>query len=51
MVRVGRTSPGGFDPMTVTVLVADDQDLVRTGLRVILDAQPGIEVIADRLNF
>ena len=33
--------------MTVRVLVADDQDLVRTGLRMILDAQPGIEVVAE----
>jgi DNA-binding NarL/FixJ family response regulator len=32
-------------PMTVRVLVADDQDLVRTGLSMILDAQPGIEVV------
>lgn len=31
--------------MTVRVLVADDQDLVRTGLAMILDAQPGIEVV------
>ncbi len=31
--------------MTVRVLVADDQDLVRTGLSMILDAQPGIEVV------
>ena len=31
--------------MTLRVLVADDQDLVRTGLSMILDAQPGIEVI------
>jgi DNA-binding NarL/FixJ family response regulator len=29
----------------VRVLVADDQELVRTGLRMILDVQPGIEVI------
>ena len=29
------------------MVVADDQDLVRTGLRMILDAQPGIEVIAE----
>lgn len=32
---------------TVRVLVADDQALVRTGLRLILDADPGIEVIAE----
>jgi DNA-binding NarL/FixJ family response regulator len=30
----------------IRVLVADDQDLVRTGLSMILDAQPGIEVVA-----
>lgn len=33
--------------MTIRVLVADDQDLVRTGLRMILDAQEGIEVVAE----
>lgn len=32
--------------MTVRVLVADDQDLVRTGLQMILDSQEGIEVVA-----
>ncbi|MFH8617723.1 response regulator [Streptomyces sp. NPDC017979] len=31
--------------MTVRVLVADDQDLVRTGLSMILDAQLDIEVV------
>ena len=31
----------------IRVLVADDQDLVRTGLRMILDAQPGIEVVGE----
>jgi DNA-binding NarL/FixJ family response regulator len=31
----------------VTVLVADDQDLVRTGLKMILDAQPGIRVVGE----
>lgn len=30
--------------MSIRVLIADDQDLVRTGLGMILDAQPGIEV-------
>jgi len=33
--------------MTIRVLVADDQELVRTGLRMILDAQPGIEVVGE----
>ncbi|MCF6379773.1 response regulator transcription factor [Nocardioides KLBMP 9356] len=31
--------------MSIRVVVADDQDLVRTGLTMILDAQPGIEVV------
>ena len=33
--------------MAVRVLIADDQALVRAGLRVILDHQPGIEVIGE----
>ncbi len=36
--------------MTIRVLVADDQDLVRTGLSMILDAQPGIEVIGQAVD-
>lgn len=35
---------------TVRVMVADDQDIVRTGLRMILQAQPGIEVVAEASN-
>lgn len=31
--------------MSIRVIVADDQDLVRTGLQMILDAQHGIEVV------
>ncbi|MEA2010494.1 MAG: response regulator transcription factor [Actinomycetota bacterium] len=33
--------------MTVRVVVADDQDLVRTGLTMILNAQPNIEVVGE----
>ena len=33
--------------MTIRVLVADDQDIVRAGLCMILNAQPGIEVVGD----
>jgi DNA-binding NarL/FixJ family response regulator len=33
--------------MTIRVVVADDQDLVRAGLKMILDAQPDIEVIGE----
>jgi DNA-binding NarL/FixJ family response regulator len=36
---------GRGDDVTTRVLIADDQDLVRTGLGMILDAQPGIEVV------
>jgi DNA-binding NarL/FixJ family response regulator len=36
--------------MTIRVLVADDQELVRTGLRMILDAQPGIQVVGEARN-
>ncbi len=31
--------------MTIRVVIADDQELVRRGLEMILDAQPGIEVV------
>ena len=33
--------------MTIRVLVADDQDIVRAGLTLILDAQPDIEVVGE----
>jgi DNA-binding NarL/FixJ family response regulator len=33
--------------MSIRVLVADDQELIRTGLRMILNAQPGIEVVGE----
>lgn len=32
--------------MTVTVLIADDQEMVRTGFAMILDAQPDLQVVA-----
>ena len=36
--------------MTIRVLVADDQDIVRAGLTMILDAQPDIEVVGQAAN-
>ena len=33
--------------MTIRVVVADDQDLVRAGLVMILGAQPGLEVVGE----
>jgi DNA-binding NarL/FixJ family response regulator len=40
----------GASGVTVRVLVADDQEIVRTGLTMILNAQPGIQVIAEAAN-
>ena len=36
--------------MTLRVLVADDQEIVRTGLAMILGAQDGIEVVATAVD-
>ena len=43
----GGPAKARFGIVSIRVLVADDQDLVRTGLRMILDAQPGIEVVGE----
>jgi DNA-binding NarL/FixJ family response regulator len=37
-------------PEPVSVLIADDQRLVRTGFRVILASEPGIEVVGEAAN-
>jgi DNA-binding NarL/FixJ family response regulator len=36
--------------MSIRVVVADDQELVRTGFRVILDSEPDIEVVGEAGN-
>ncbi|MFI7546598.1 response regulator [Actinoplanes sp. NPDC049599] len=36
--------------MSIRVVVADDQEIVRTGLTMILNSQPGIEVIGEAAN-
>ena len=36
--------------MTVRVLLADDEALVRAGLRMILEAEPGIEVVGEAID-
>ena len=33
--------------MTIRVLIADDQEIIRTGLRMILDAEPDLEVVGE----
>jgi DNA-binding NarL/FixJ family response regulator len=37
-------------PMPVSVLIADDQALVRTGLRAILETQPDLAVVAEAVD-
>jgi DNA-binding NarL/FixJ family response regulator len=36
--------------VTIRVLIADDQDIVRTGLRMILEAQPDIDVVGEAVD-
>jgi DNA-binding NarL/FixJ family response regulator len=36
--------------VSIRVVVADDQEIVRTGLRMILDTQPGIHVVGEAVN-
>ena len=50
MDRDGRAPAVGLVDVSVRVLIADDQELVRTGLRMILDAQPDIEVVGEAVD-
>jgi len=49
MTSQTQTTPGGAAgrPGTVRVLIADDQVLVRAGLRVLVDSAPDLEVVAE----
>jgi DNA-binding NarL/FixJ family response regulator/class 3 adenylate cyclase len=42
-----RTLPGGEESGRLTVLIADDQALVRAGFRMILDAEDDVEVVGE----
>ncbi|MFF0306098.1 BTAD domain-containing putative transcriptional regulator [Streptosporangium sp. NPDC004379] len=45
---VSATAPAEADgPRVLRVVVADDQALVRTGLRVVLDSEPGFQLVAE----
>lgn len=44
------TAPTSAVPPAIRVLVADDHALVREGIRHVLDAEPGIEVVAEAAN-
>src|SRR5262249_43024367 len=47
-IRRRRPNPPQRDPhMSIKVLIVDDQELVRAGFRMILDAQPDIDVIGE----
>ena len=43
-------SPRRTSVVTIRVVIADDQQLIRAGLTTILDAQPDIEVIGEASN-
>jgi DNA-binding NarL/FixJ family response regulator len=47
---VDRDGTAAETGMSIRVLIADDQEVVRTGLRMILDAQPDIEVVGEAEN-
>ena len=44
---VNAVLPRRVEHMSIRVLVADDQEIVRTGLAMILDAQPDIDVVGE----
>jgi DNA-binding NarL/FixJ family response regulator len=47
MDRERHAAQGSRRLVTIRVVLADDQEMIRTGLRMILNAQPGIEVVGE----
>jgi DNA-binding NarL/FixJ family response regulator len=47
VTEVGRVSDGVVDDAVITVVLADDQTLLRAGLRALLDAEHDITVVAE----
>jgi DNA-binding NarL/FixJ family response regulator len=45
-----RRASRGHDASVIRLLIADDQELVRTGFRVILEAEGDVEVVAEAAN-
>ena len=44
---VGWPGAGGVALMSIKILLVDDQELVRTGFRMVLEAQPDMEVVGE----
>lgn len=42
-----KTTPSGTETSTIRILLADDHALVRRGVRLILDQEPDLEVVAE----
>jgi two-component system response regulator NreC len=43
----GKTEAGEDGPVTTTIVLADDHTVMRKALRMLLDAEPGFEVVAE----
>ncbi len=48
VLPISHDEPGGA--MTIRVLVADDQGMVRSSFSILLNAQPDIEVVGEAYN-
>ncbi len=46
-VPAGSAAEGSADAATTTIVLADDHTVVRSALRLLLDAEPGFEVVAE----
>ncbi|MGK5632706.1 response regulator [Streptomyces sp. URMC 123] len=44
------TTETGVDDRPLTVLIADDEELTRTGLRTLLSARPGLDVVGEAID-
>ena len=47
--RVGRFTPG-MSNMTIKIILADDHQIVRQGLRTLLSGEPDMEVVGEADN-
>ena len=47
MTRTTAASPGSAVPAPTRVVLADDQDLIRAGLRLMIDRAPGLTVVGE----